>query len=91
MAEYLAHVYPKPFDGLTYRSVQKKGGTNIVLFRQPKGDADNSFPATYVAESIKFFVTWGIEYKHDQRWLGILADGELVDYRGYDPFVEDDE
>jgi len=91
MAEYLAHVHAKPFDGLLYKSVQKKGGTNIVLFPQPKGDADNSFPATYVAESIKFFVTWGIEYKHLQRWLGILADGEVVDWRGYDPFLEDDE
>ena len=40
MAEYLAHVHAKPFDGLLYKSVQKQGGTNIVLFPQPKGDAD---------------------------------------------------
>jgi hypothetical protein len=91
MAEYLAHVHAKPFDGLLYKSVQKKGGTNIVLFPQPKGDADNSFPATYVADSIKFFGTLAIEYEHFERRLGTLDDGELVDYDGYDPFVEDDE
>jgi hypothetical protein len=91
MAEYLAHVHAKPFDGLLYKSVQKKGGTNIVLFPQPKGDTDNAFPVAYVADSIKFFETLAIEYEHFERRLGILNDGELVDYSGDDRFDEDDE
>ena len=91
MAEYLAHVHATPFDGLLYKSVQKKGGTNIVLFPRPKGDTDNAFPVAYVADSIKFFGTLAIEYEHFERRLGILDDGELVDYDGYDPFEEDDE
>jgi len=32
MAEYLAHVCDKPFDGLRFRSAQDACGTNIVLF-----------------------------------------------------------
>lgn len=44
MAEYLAHVHAHPFDGLLYKSVQKKGGTNIVLFPKPKGETENAFP-----------------------------------------------
>lgn len=91
MAEYLGHVHSKPFDGLLYRSVQKNGGTNIVLFPQPKGDTDSAFPIAYVADSIKFFGTLGIEYEHFERRLGVLDDGELVDYSGDDRFDEDDE
>ena len=91
MAEYLAHVHAKPFDGLLYKSVQKKGGTNIVLFPRPKGDADNAFSIAYVADSIKFFETLAIEYEHFERRPGILNDGEIVDYSGDDRFDEDDE
>ena len=91
MAEYLAHVYPKPFDGLLYKSAQKKGGTNIVLFPRPKGDADNAFSIAYVADSIKFFETLAIEYEHFERKLEIFHDGELVDWSGDDRFDEDDE
>jgi RES domain len=91
MAEYLAHVQAKPFDGLLYKSVQKKGGTNIVLFPQPKGDTDNAFPVAYVADSIKFFETLAIEYEHFERRLGVVNDdGEIVDYSGDDRFDEDE-
>jgi hypothetical protein len=91
MAEYLAHVHATPFDGLLYKSVQKKGGTNIVLFPQPKGDTDNAFPVVYVADSIKFFETSAIEYEHFERQLGLLDDGELIDYSSDDRLDEDEE
>lgn len=32
LAEYLAYVRPKNFDGISFESTQLKGGTNIILF-----------------------------------------------------------
>ena len=32
MAEYLAHVHQEPFDGILFKSVQRAGGINVVLF-----------------------------------------------------------
>lgn len=38
LAEYLAYVRSKSFDGIAFESTQLKGGTNIILF--PKNDSD---------------------------------------------------
>ena len=89
MAEYLAHVHSEPFDGLLYKSVQRKGGTNIVLFPKPKDETDNAFPVVYVTDSVKFFHTTTINYEHDEIDMGMM-DGEIVRYSDGDEIWEDE-
>jgi hypothetical protein len=99
MAEYLAHVHgeqsdgslfrAEPFDGLLYKSVQRKGGTNIVLFPRPKSETDNAFPVAYVSDSVKFFRTRTIAYEHDKIDLRIM-DGELVQHSDGDEIWDDE-
>src|SRR5258708_5926999 len=36
MAEYLAHVHQEPFGGILFKSVQRAGGVNVVLFAEPR-------------------------------------------------------
>jgi hypothetical protein len=72
MAEYLAHVHEEPFDGILFKSVQRAGGTNVVLFaeRKPGAFPDKStFPLNYVDGTFKLFSTEEIHYKHKQRRL----------------------
>ncbi len=101
MAEYLAHVHgeqsggslfvkAEPFDGLLYKSVQKTGGTNIVLFPKSKGETDSAFPVTYVADSVRFFYTTTIKYEHHEVDLGIM-NGEIVQHSDGDELWDDDE
>lgn len=61
MAEYLAHVHTEPFDGIMFKSVQRAGGINVVLFGAPQ------FPLEYVDGSLKLFGTKEIHYKHKER------------------------
>jgi hypothetical protein len=90
MAEYLAHVHRESFDGLLYKSVQRTSGTNIVLFPKPKGETDNAFPVAYAADSVKFFHTRAITYEHDEIHLGIMDDGEIIQYSDGDEIWEDE-
>jgi hypothetical protein len=100
MAEYLAHVHgeqsddslfrAEPFDGLLYKSVQRKGGTNIVLFPRPKSETDNAFPVAYVSDSVKFFRTRTITYEHNEMRLGLMDDGEIVQHSDGDEIWEDE-
>lgn len=100
MAEYLAHVHgeqsdgslfrAEPFDGLLYKSVQRKGGTNIVLFPRPKSETDNAFSVAYVSDSVKFFRTRTITYEHDEIRLGLMNDGEIVQHSDGDEIWEDE-
>lgn len=62
MAEYLAFVHAKPFDGVAFASVQHAGGRNIVLFNH-----DDGFPVEYVAKSLRFYRTEAVQYRH-QPW-----------------------
>ncbi len=71
MAEYLAHVHKEPFDGIIFKSVQREGGTNVVLF----GDK-GSFPLEYVDKSLKLFSTNEIKYTHRERGYHV-DDGEV--------------
>jgi len=101
MAEYLAHVHGEksderlfknqPFDGLLFKSVQKTGGTNVVLFPKPKGETNNPFPLAYVDNSLTFFRTMTIEYKHDDVKLWLTDDGEIVQSSDGDDFDDDEE
>jgi hypothetical protein len=72
MAEYLAHVHDQPFDGVLFKSVQRSGGINIVLF--PNGD--NLFQLAYVDESFQLFSTKSIQYEHKKRYVG-ETDGDI--------------
>ena len=65
MAEYLSHVHESPFDGILFDSVQRKGGTNIVVF----SSADGEFPVSYVDESVRAFRTDVVQYGHSERRL----------------------
>jgi hypothetical protein len=72
MAEYLAHVHQEPFDGILFKSVQRAGGMNIVLFAERHWEASrgvSTFPVNYVKGSFKLFSTEEIHYKHRERRL----------------------
>ncbi len=71
MAEYLAYAHEKPLNGILFKSVQKDGGTNIVLF-----PTRNAFPITYVEKSFKLFSTKSIKYKHQEKKVH-LVKGEI--------------
>jgi hypothetical protein len=72
MAEYLAHVHHEPFDGILFKSVQREGGINVVLFSKRNSNGtpgNNTFPISYVTGSFKLFATEAINYKHHERRL----------------------
>jgi hypothetical protein len=73
MAEYLAHVHDKPFDGILFRSVQRAEGINTVLFPDPTG----AFPISYVDKSFKLFRTTSIKYTHDEKDVSLMDNGEV--------------
>ncbi len=85
MAEYLGHVHNPRFDGVLFKSVQRSGGTNIVLFQ----NRDDGFPLAYVDESFHLFSTSSVEYKHRKRYVGKHDNGEV--WIGYDHDGWDDE
>jgi hypothetical protein len=93
MAEYLAHVHREPFDGLLFKSVQRDGGVNVVLFRERGLEADPGgtiFPLSYVDGSFKLFSTQGIQYKHKEKRLR-FTDGKVsLAYDGED-YPDDDD
>lgn len=67
MAEYLAHVHDKSFDGISFSSVQRDGGINIVIFAEnnyPSQKHTQSFRVKYIDESIKLLKTSAIMYSH---------------------------
>lgn len=70
MAEYLAHMHERPFDGILFKSVQHSCGTNIVLFP----NADNTFPLTYLDKSLMLFSTTSVQYKHKRVHFDIIND-----------------
>jgi hypothetical protein len=73
LAEYLAHVHREPFDGILFKSVQRAGGTNVVLFAEHQlaaaTSSSNTFPVDYVHGSFKLFSTEEINYSHRDRHL----------------------
>jgi hypothetical protein len=75
MTEYLAHVHEKPFDGILFKSVQRSGGINIVLFPSPRQE----FPLVYVDKSFKLFSTLSINYKHDETHVGLIENEIYID------------
>lgn len=80
LAEYLAHVYRPSFDGILFDSVQRRQGTNMVLFP----DVQGGFPLSYVDESISLYSTSSIEYSHDRVYVRLMDDGEVYSDRDYE-------
>lgn len=70
MAEYLAHVHEKRFDGIIFESAQRKDGVNYVIFRSALEpdllDSPESFPVEYVEDSLEYFQTKAVTYEHDR-------------------------
>jgi hypothetical protein len=80
LAEYLAHVHPQRFDGVLFDSVQRRQGTNLVLF----AGVDGQFPLAYVEDSIRVYSTASIEYSHDRIYVHLMEDGEVYSERDYE-------
>lgn len=69
MAEYLAHVHEKPFDGIIFSSAQRNGGKNVVIFPNriaESEDLSSVFRVQYVPGSLASFRTEAISYKHER-------------------------
>jgi hypothetical protein len=89
MAEYLAHVHQPQFDGIMFKSVQRAGGVNVVLFadRGLSDDAKDTFPVEYVTDSLTFHKTQHVDYKHDpyvpvtssKGGVSLLSEQEIQD------------
>lgn len=80
MAEYLAHVHDEPFDGILFSSVQREGGSNIVLFGNPDIVSDQpseAFDIEYVDGSFKLVRMTAIHYTHDDLSIYVGPDNEL--------------
>jgi hypothetical protein len=77
MAEYLAHVHPGKLDGIMFSSVQRSGGTNIVLFGNDAGDnqgASKKYGIDYVQDSTELYLTTSMQYMHLP--LEVIVDGK---------------
>jgi hypothetical protein len=75
MTEYLAYVHDEPFGGILFKSVQRSGGINIVIFPS----ADGNFPLTYVDESFALFSTRSIVYENDELYVSLIDDEIWID------------
>ena len=62
MTEFLAYRLDPKIDGFLFRSAQSEEGQNIVLFPHSRM---NIFPVEYVPDTLEFFRTKTIDYKHD--------------------------
>lgn len=92
LSEYLAHVYHEPLDGILFNSTQHTKGTNIVLFANINFINDSSvhaFRLSYIQDSIRFFSTYSIEYKHHELNVLVKDDGELFAYSDFQEELDD--
>src|SRR5258708_23458793 len=90
MAEYLAHVHEEPFDGIMFKSVQRAGGVNVVLFAERNlraSPGESTFPLKYVDGSFKLFSTKEIQYKHTETRLRVYKGKVSL---AYEPEDDDD-
>lgn len=68
LAEYIAYVHPKKFDGLLFKSTQHENGKNIVIFSKENNNQiyhqENliMFPLEFVSNSIEIHKIAGISY-----------------------------
>jgi RES domain len=94
LAEYLAHVHREPFDGVLFKSVQRAGGTNVVLFAErPRAAAapgNSTFPVSYIDRSLRLFSTEKIQYEHRERRLTERGGKVYRAYEDEDDYLLDD-
>jgi hypothetical protein len=93
MAEYLAHVYAEPFDGILFRSSQNEGGMNLVLFSDPElliGTKEQKFRVQYQANSIKFHKVTAVAYTHHDMEVLIKHEGGIYKRPSAEGYDEDD-
>jgi hypothetical protein len=66
MAEYLAHVHAPRLDGIIFKSVQRAGGMNLVLFSEQDTEfaLKETFPVAYSPDSLTFHRTERVKYKN---------------------------
>lgn len=93
LAEYLAYVYNKPLDGILFASAQHENGTNVVLFAKPDlsiNSLADAFRLSYAENSIRFFSTYSIKYRHHELNIIERDNDEPLVYSDY-PDEYDDE
>lgn len=92
MAEYLAHVYPRSFDGIVFRSAQDALGTNIVLFSRGKpfdGKLSPRFGVKYAKDSLRFVRIRSVRIDYEELSLvSVQGQPYLLDLDGQDKFDE---
>ena len=82
MTEYLAYLHQQPFDGILFQSVQREGGTNVVLFADPTSKA---FPLTYIDASVSLFATDDIKYTHRKQDVRVTnGKAQILHDQDYD-------
>lgn len=93
LAEYLGHGRHQSFDGLSFKSTQYQGGTNIVLFPKPVHlvpsnvtDTLQLFDLSYVEESVEIQQTKHISYDIQKVRYKFYGDELYLDpnYHGWD-------
>ncbi|WP_051230700.1 RES family NAD+ phosphorylase [Haliea salexigens] len=67
MAEYLAYIHSENVDGILFKSVQREGGVNVVLFPKPHGETLDDYgqfdiPIEYVIDSLEFRKAKKVQY-----------------------------
>lgn len=67
MAEYLAYIHPEKVDGILFKSVQREGGVNVVLFPNAHGETLGDYgqlgiPIEYVIDSLEFMKAKKVQY-----------------------------
>lgn len=81
MAEFLAHVYNPPFNGVLFESSQRPNGVNLVLFAESMaltaGDA-GAFGIEYVDQSLKIYSTTAVRYTRDEWEHTVGMDGKIM-------------
>ncbi|GJJ03445.1 hypothetical protein RugamoR64_39830 [Duganella rhizosphaerae] len=78
MAEYLSHVHPQKLDGILFKSVQDPGSTNLVVFPERDGSAqDDTFPVDYVHGSLAFHRVRQVAYTVERLVEEPDGDGQV--------------
>ncbi|MBB5734406.1 hypothetical protein FHT09_000105 [Xanthomonas arboricola] len=92
MAEYLAHVFHRPFDGIVFRSAQDVLGTNLVLFSRSRpfdGKLSPRFGVKYVKDSLKFVRIRSVRIDYEELSLvSVQGTPYLLDVDGQARFDE---
>jgi len=92
MAEYLAHVHKRPFDGVLFKSVQRSRGTNVVLFPQRGLISDSMsdlFGVALASDAPRVFQVNAVKYSNIELQVSRGSDGALHKYAKFDQGNDD--